>query len=214
MNHAPPPPPAMRAAPPSIMRAARLALAQLAHPATLKLVLLVALLTVLVFAGLAVALWQGLVHILVPMLDGWVDAGDAAGIAVVLTGLMGWFLFRAVAVAVMGLFTDSVIATVENAHYPRAAARAVPVPFLRGVGMGMRSAARAVGWNMAALPLYIVLLTTGVGTLALMLVLNAALLSRDFEAMVVARHPDKPAHPLTRRQRWALGLCSSAMFVI
>src|SRR3546814_8248324 len=47
------------------------------------------------------------------------------------------------------------------------------------------------------------LLFTAVGAPLLAFILNAALLGRDLEAMVRARHPDRP--PLGRGARWSLG---------
>ena len=54
------------------------------------------------------------------------DGSDGL-VALLLIGgyvLAAFFLFRSVAVGVMGLFTDGIVASVEEEHYPEAAARA------------------------------------------------------------------------------------------
>jgi uncharacterized protein involved in cysteine biosynthesis len=72
---------------------------------------------------------------------------------------------------------------------------------------------RAIGWNLLASPLYVLLLVTGVGTLALMLIINAKLLGRDLETMVAARHPGT-AIALAPRERWFLGFVTAGLFII
>lgn len=194
-----------------IMRAFTLSLRQLNDARTFRLVAAVAALSLLVFVLLGAGLWL--------FLDQWVmprwfaDAGEfSALIAIGLTILLGWFLFRAVAMAVMGLFTDGIVESVEEDHYPAAAARATPVGFGKGVRMGLRSALRAIGWNLLAAPFYLLLLVTGVGTLALVLLVNMLVLGRDLEAMVLARHPGMAA--LSARDRNLLGLAASALFMV
>jgi hypothetical protein len=56
---------------------------------------------------------------------------------------------------VIGLFADGVVEAVEARHYPEALASARPLPFARSLAMGAGSAARAIAWNIAALPLYV-----------------------------------------------------------
>src|SRR3546814_2500525 len=73
----------------------------------------------LVFAGRwALDHWDGL--------DGTGrDLASALLVGVLIAG--SWLLFRAVAIAVVGLFADAIVADVEARHYPAAAARAVNV---------------------------------------------------------------------------------------
>src|SRR5919107_452588 len=66
-----------------------------------------------------------------------------------------WLLFRAVAVAVIGIFADEVVAAVEAKHYPQAHAAARDVPLGRGITMGVGSAARTIGFNLLLSPLYL-----------------------------------------------------------
>lgn len=196
------------------MRAILLSLRQLAEPATLRLLLLTMLLTLLLFALFGAALWAGLSHWVMPRLHPTDDGTLAAALAVGGMVLAGWLLFRVVAMLVIGLFTDGIVASVEEAHYPQAAAQAHPVGVATGLRLGLRSARRAIGWNLLAAPFYLLLIVTGVGTLALALLVNAVLLGRDFEAMAAARHPAAGERPLTASQRWLLGGASAVLFVM
>lgn len=197
-----------------MMTAIALSFRQLLHPATLRLVLLVAVVTLMVLLALgALGGWM-VSEWLMPMLPA--DGTDGL-VALALMGLYvlgAFFLFRSIAVAVMGLFTDGIVASVEEEHYPDAAAHARHVPFHTGLRLGLVSLGRSLGWNLLALPFYLVLLVTGIGPLLLMWLVNAALLARDCEAMVAARHPGMPARPLDSRRRWVLGLSTSALFLV
>lgn len=196
-----------------MLHAMTLAFRQLGHPATLRLVLWVALITLLVFAVLGLlGGWAAQRWILPALTDnagGWVGA-----LLLILYVLAAFFLFRSLAVAVMGLFTDGIVASVEEEHYPEAAARARHVSFAMGLRLGLASLGRAIGWNLLALPFYIALMITGIGPFVLMWLVNAVLLARDCEAMVAARHPAGPSRPLDSRRRWLLGLSTSALFLI
>lgn len=190
-----------------------LALKDLPHPRVLRVLAASLTLTLLVFAvaGAAIflAVQWGLQH------WNWLDGAerDMAGVLVVLLLVAtGWLLFRAVAILVVGLFADSIVADVEGRHYPAAAARAVPVSFAKSLRLGLASVGRLVAVNLVALPLYVALLFTAVGAPLLAFAINAALLGRDLEAMVLARHPDRPR--LTRSARWSLGALSAASFLV
>ena len=138
---------------------------------------------------------------------------DMAGVLILLALIgVSWLLFRAVAIAVVGLFGDAIVADVEGRRYPTAAARAVPVRFAKSLRLGLVSVTRLIVVNLVALPFYIPLLFTAVGAPLLAFAINAALLGRDLEAMVLARHPDAPR--LTRGARWSLGALSAAAFLV
>ena len=138
---------------------------------------------------------------------------DMAGILVILAIIAGsWLLFRAVAIVVVGLFADSIVVDVEGRHYPAAASQAVDVGWRQNISLALASLVRLIGGNLLALPIYILLLVTGIGTPIFALLVNALLLGRDLEAMVLARHPDRPR--LDRPARWSLGLLSAASFVV
>lgn len=194
-----------------IFRSLTLALRQLGDARTFRLMLAVAGLTLVLFLLLGIGLWLLLDNFLLPRwfagADGW-----AALIALGTTVFAGWFLFRSVSMGVMGLMSDRVVESVEEDHYPAIAARAVPVGLVAGMRMGLRSAARAMGWNLLAAPFYLALLITGVGTLVLVLAVNMLLLGRELEEMVLARHPGLA--PLGTGERHALGLITAVLFVI
>ncbi|HEV7341908.1 MAG TPA: EI24 domain-containing protein [Sphingopyxis sp.] len=190
-----------------------LALRDVPQPRVLRILLqsLALTLLLLLFAGAAIYFatrwalnhWQ------------WLGATerDMAGLLVVLAIIAGsWLLFRAVAIVVVGLFADAIVADVEGRHYPAAAARAVDVGWRQNIRLALASVVRLIGGNLLALPIYILLLVTGIGTPIFALFVNGLLLGRDLEAMVLARHPDRPR--LDRPARWSLGLLSAASFVV
>jgi len=190
-----------------------LGLRDVPNPRVLRILLqsLALTLLLLIVAGVAIyfaARWT---------LDHWQWLGaaerDMAGLLVVLAIIAGsWLLFRAVAIVVVGLFADAIVADVEGRHYPAAAARAVDVGWRQNIRLALASLVRLIGGNLLALPIYILLLVTGIGTPIFALFVNGLLLGRDLEAMVLARHPDRPR--LDRPARWSLGLLSAASFVV
>lgn len=190
-----------------------LALRDLPQPRVLRILALSLALTLLIFVAAGAAIFfatrWGLAH-----WQGLGEAGtDMAGLLIVLLLIAGsWLLFRAVAIVVVGLFADSIVADVEGRHYPAAAAEAVDVGWRQNIALALASLARLIAGNLLALPLYILLLVTGVGTVLLALAVNALLLGRDLEAMVLARHPGRPR--FDRAGRWSLGLLSAASFVV
>ena len=102
--------------------------------------------------------------------------------------ISAFLLFRMVAVAITWIFADDIIDAVEDRYYPQKAAFGKRPGVGAGVHMAVRSIARVVGYNLLALPLYILLLVTGVGTAIAFMLLNALLLGKDLEDMLIARH--------------------------
>lgn len=208
-----PPPPTIPHAMTRAVHAFLLALRDLPRPRVLRILVqslaLTLLLLVIAGAALFAAARWALAH------WGWLNGveRDMAGILVVLAIVAGgWLLFRAVAIVVVGLFADAIVADVEGRHYPAAAARAVDVGWRQNITLALASLARLIGGNLLALPVYVLLLVTGIGTPIFALLVNAVLLGRDLEAMVLARHPGQPR--LDRPARWSLGLLSAASFVV
>lgn len=204
-----------------MLRAFILSVGQLGDPPVLRVLAKSLAVTLAVFAVLGFAIWWGVQALLALWLGaevGWGAAGVATAFALFVSLLALWLLFRAVAIAAIGLFADEVVEAVEARHYPAALARARPVPFARGAAMGMRSAIRAVLVNLLALPAYVVLLATGVGTAAAFFLINGWLLGRDLGDMVAARHLDARALSAwrgeTRGRRFLLGLADTALFVV
>ncbi|WP_298674203.1 EI24 domain-containing protein [uncultured Sphingomonas sp.] len=192
-----------------------LSLAQLGDPRILRVLGKSLLVTLALFAALGIALWWGMEGLLAR--SAWHDELASAA-TLVLIALAFWFLFRAVAVLAVGLFADDVVAAVEAKHYPAALASARAISFHRALVMGLRSGARFIAINLLLVPVYAVLLITGIGTAALFFAVNGWLLGRDLGDMVAARHMDDAAMRAWRRtnraQRFLLGLAATGLFVV
>jgi uncharacterized protein involved in cysteine biosynthesis len=78
--------------------------------------------------------------------------------------------------------------------------------------MAVRSIVRVLGYNLLALPLYLLLLFTGVGTAIAFLLINALLLGRDLEDMLIARHGTKGA--MNKLPRLMLGLIGTVGMLV
>ena len=99
-----------------------------------------------------------------------------------------WLLFRLVALAVLQLFGDEVVRAVEARHYPASAASARPLGWREELRVGLRSLGRSLGYNLLALPVALLLLVTGVGTVLVFAAANAVLLGRELTEMAALRH--------------------------
>lgn len=102
--------------------------------------------------------------------------------------ISAFLLFRVIAVAITWIFADDIIDAVEDRHYPQKAAFGERPGVGAGVHMAIRSITRVIGYNLLSLPLYIVLLVSGVGTAIAFMLINALLLGKDLEDMLIARH--------------------------
>lgn len=175
-------------------------------------------LTLMVVGGLGLAVWHAL---------GWfarhwalgAAAQQAAGVAAgVLMVLAAGVLFRAIALLIVGLFADEIVLAVEAKHYPEALTGARKVPLRRSLAMGLGSAGRFIVVNVALLPLYLILVATGVGPALLFFLVNGWLLGRDLGDMVAVRHLAPDALPAwrgsTALSRFALGLIGTGLFVV
>ncbi len=169
-----------------------LALAQLGDRRILSVLGKSVALTLVVFLGLGALSWLGLGPALA-----WagLDAGSGlagdglrALLAVVLTLLAGWLLFRLIALAVLQLFADEVVAAVEARHYPAAAATARKLGLAEEVRNGLRGLIRALLYNLAALPVALLVLPTAIGPAVVFGLVNAVLLGRELSDMVALRH--------------------------
>lgn len=196
-----------------VLKALLLALRDLSRPHIIRLLMHSLALTLLILLALGAMLFWGLRYLAVTsgLLSGNLE--NMAELLFVVAALaMMWLLFRGVAIFVIGLFADQIVENVETRHYPAAYKHAVPVGYRRSIRLGLRSAGRFVGVNLLALPAYLLLLPTAIGTPILALLINAWLLGYDLEAMVHQRHPDAP--PLLSSSRWGLGLLSAASLSI
>ena len=171
----------------------------------------VVLLTIVSFLVLGVGLWFAL-----QWLFSWLNVNDdgfwSGLLSVAIIVLSGVLLFRVVAVAITWIFADDIIDAVEDRHYPRHAVFGKRPSLGAGLQMAMKSITRVVGYNLLALPIYLLLLFTGVGTAIAFLLINALLLGRDLEDMLIARHGAKGA--MNKLPRLMLGLIGTAGMLV
>lgn len=171
----------------------------------------VVVLTMVTLIVSGIGLWFAL-----QALFGWLSVngtGFWSGLlSAAILGLAGILLFRVVAVAITWVFADDIIDAVEERFYPRHAAFGKRPSFGAGAQMAVKSIARVVGYNLLALPVYVLLLFTGVGTAIAFLLINALLLGRDLEDMLIARHGAKGA--MNKLSRVMLGLFGTAGMMV
>lgn len=205
-----------------MLRVIPLGLSDLTEPRVLAILVRSLLVTILIFVLLGIlAAWA---------LDGadpcgWLG-GDRCELgvstsglgAMLLTILAIWLLFPSVALGVIAAYSDRIVATVEAIHYPAAAATARPLGILSGAGLGLRSAARLLVYNLLALPFYVMLLVTGIGPVILFVLVNGIAIGRDLGEMVALRHGDADSRRLwlrsTRQERAAIGIIITAVFMV
>ncbi len=200
-----------------MLRALSLSIGQLGDPAILRVLMKSLLVTLAIFVLLAFGVFAFLRRWVASFAGGY-DDGLAGVAAVALFVVFAWLLFRVVAIAVIGLFGDEVVAAVEARHYPAAHAAARPVGTARSTRMAIGSAGRAVAANLLMVPVYIALLFTAIGPAIAFFLVNALLLGRDLGEMVASRHMDDATvrgwRTATRGRRFALGLAGTGLFVV
>lgn len=188
-----------------------LALSSLSDQRIMLVLAKVAGLSLAAFAFFGIALWQTIDWAFAAY--GFADDdGLSALLSLSVLLFSGWLMFRAVAVAITWIFADDIIDAVEDRHYPFAAVQGQRPGLAKAVRMGLRSVARALGYNALMLPVYLLLLVTGVGTALAFLILNGYLLGRDLEDMLVARHGE--TQRLGAIRRFVLGLGSVAAMLV
>ena len=143
-------------------------------------------------------------------------AGAVRGALSAVLALVGlWLTWRIVAMAVIQFYADEVVQAVEARHYPQEAGAARELPFGEQMRNALSAAGRALLANLIALPLALVLLVTGVGTLLFLLV-NAVLLGRELQDMVWLRHCHQQGDcaPVSKTERFLLGGVVAAMLAV
>jgi CysZ protein len=203
-----------------MLSALTLALGQLGDPRVLRILARSLAVTLVLFAGLATAGWYGLDAALARfgLGDGSFEgAGSLRGlVALAITLIGGWLLWRILALAVLQFYADEVVKAVEARHYPDRLASARELRWQAELALGMRGVLRALGYNLIALPFAAALLVTGVGTALVFWAVNAVLLGRELVEMVWVRHrslEDKTL-PLRAGERFALGGLVAALLAI
>ena len=192
-----------------------LAFAQLGDRAILKVLGKSLAITLALFAFLAWALSYGFAAALA-----WGGLADTSGasalLAILVTIIAAWLLFRIVALFVLQFFADDVVRAVEARHYPAALGGARKVPLAEELRGSVRALFRTLVVNLIALPFAIALLATGIGTAILFWAVNAWLLGRELQDMVWLRHRRSPedAQPLGGPTRFALGGVVAAFLLV
>jgi len=207
----------MSAVPAAIVKA----FGQLGERAFVRVGLKSVAVTLAVFAAASVGLWFALGWL---RQSAWVAGllpADVAGPLVIAVWLAVsfvafWLLFRVVALAVLQLFADEVVAAVEAKHYPELAKRAQPLPLAREVAVATKGLMRALGYNLLALPVAGVLVFTAIGPALVFLAVNAVLLGRELTDMAWLRHcgGDERANPVPKPERILLGAVVAAMMAV
>jgi uncharacterized protein involved in cysteine biosynthesis len=177
--------------------------------------------TLAVFAAASVGLWFALGWLREsPWVLGLLPA-DVAGPLLIAVWLAVsliafWLLFRVVALAVLQLFADEVVAAVEAKHYPDLAKRAQPLPLAREVAVATKGLMRALGYNLLALPVAAVLVFTAIGPALVFLGVNAVLLGRELTDMAWLRHcgGDEQSNPVPKAERILLGAVVAGMMAV
>jgi uncharacterized protein involved in cysteine biosynthesis len=202
-----------------MLKALALSLGQLADPRTLRLLVRSIVITVLLLAALGALVWWGLDRALGAggladtRFDGAGSLREAIALAAVLIG--GWLAWRVVALAVLQFHADAVVEAVEAKYYPEALAGARSIGWRGEAAAAWRGAARALGWNLVALPPALTLLVTGVGTAILFWAVNALLLGRELTELVWLRQRHRmPEMPLGPAHRFALGGLVAALLTV
>jgi CysZ protein len=194
-----------------MLRAISLGFASLSDRRIMLVLAKVMALTLAVFAVLGFGLWYGIDALLAAygLAD---DGGFSALLSLAALLLAGWVLFRGVAVAITWIYSDDIIDAVEDRHYVFQAAQGQRPNLATSARMALRSLARVLGYNLLMLPVYVILLLTGIGTALAFLLVNGYLLGRDLEDMLVARHGE--GQRLGAIRRFVLGLASGAAMLV
>jgi len=188
-----------------------LALRQLADPVIIRILLKCVLITLALFVVIGIGGWFGIDALL-----NWLGVGEGliaapegvrGLLALVMILVGGWLAWRILALAVLQFYADEVIVAVEARHYPLALANAKPLGWKREIALGLRGAGRAIGFNLLALPVALVLVVTGIGPALVFLFVNAVLVGRELTEMVWLRHAHEPRAPLPLSgfERFVLG---------
>lgn len=199
----------MSAVPAAIVKA----FGQLGDRAVVAVLVKSIVITLVLFAGLGVGLWFALVE---AAQRSGVGEGWAGLAAVLLVPIAMWLLFRIVALAVLQFFADEVVAAVEARHFAALAGAARPLPLRREVALATRGLARALGYNLLALPVAAVLAFTAIGPALVFLTVNAVLLGREFTDMAWLRHCKgaESGNPSPRAEQVLLGAVVAGMMLV
>ena len=199
----------------AVLAALLKALGQLGDRRIITVVIKSVALTLAVFAAAGAGLYLGL-----EQARQWLGWAPIHGATMILTAIIAllafWLLFRVVAMAVLQFFADEVVAAVEARHYPALAAQAKALPFRRDLANALRGLARALGYNLLAVPLAALVAFTGIGPALVFLGVNAVLLGRELTDMAWLRHcrEDEAANPASALERCVMGAAIAGLMVV
>jgi uncharacterized protein involved in cysteine biosynthesis len=203
-----------------MLSALALALGQLGDPRVLRILVKSLAITIAIFVVVGTASWWAFYRLLeMAGVDGALGAyaeelrGFVSLLAVVIGG---WLLWRIVALAVLQFFADDMVEVVEAKHYPQASVAARQIGLHEELKIGLRSAWRAILFNLIALPFALLLFVTGIGPAMVFWAVNAVLIGRELTDMVWLRHrpsPDAP-QPVGRAERLILGGIVTALLAV
>ena len=205
-----------------MLRAISLALADLGNGRVLAVLLQAAAISLLVFLAIACLLLWLLAGAdpcnLLGMGTCRLGIGGGAISAIGLTLLAAWFLFPAVAIAVITTFSEPIAVAVEERHYPQIAQKAHHISVRQGLLIGLKSASRLILFNLLAAPFYLILLLTGVGPFVLFVIVNGIAFGRDVAELAAARHGNSASRRAwlreTRAQQHLIGVAVSVLFLV
>ena len=168
--------------------------------------------SILLSIGLFAGLWFGIEFLLSTLtLVPWPWLTTLLQIATGL-GLFAVFFFLMAPVAALfaGLFLDGIAAKVEARHYPYDRP-GKPLNFVTALVFGLKFLAVSLGVNLVVLPL---VLFAGFG-IALLLIANAYLISREYFEMAATRFMSPAAaHELRQKNFWKIFLAGAIPGVI
>jgi len=168
------------------------AFGQLSDPALRRVVRLSILGAVGCYVALVALVWAVLPH--VTFFDqGWADTGASIALGLVALVLPVLF-FPALVTTIMSAMLDGVADAVELRHYPQLNWPR-PQKWTEVLAGTLRFLLLTVAINLAALPIYAVLLFTGF-TVVLAVVVNGYLLGREYFELAAGRF--RPAEEVTR----------------
>lgn len=202
--------------PAALARAVR----QLTDPAIVLVLAKSVAVTLGIFAVFGAGLWwlvdRATTYWLLPMMPDDYGPGVTAFVTAMILLLGGWLLLRIVAIAVIQFFADEIVIAVERRHYPGAHVLARDLSLAESMRESLRGLGRALLFNLLAVPVALLLLVTGVGTVAVFWLVNAVLLGRELQDMAWLRHRQSPgeAPPLGAITRLALGGVVAALFAV
>lgn len=189
-----------------------LAVGDLGLPAMRRVLLrsvALALLLFLVLLGLLGVLLSQAALTDIVWLDWIVDLlGGLAGLVAAI------FLFPSATLAILPLFLDQVAQAVEARHYPTLPP-ARPASLGAQLWAGIRLALLAVGLNLLALPVVLLLPVVGIG---LFLLVNGWLLGREYFELAALRRTDLAGAKAARQARglgvWLAGIALAAIALV